>query len=247
MLLFGIPACAQVVHENPNALVTSSGQSLDDQLNALLVKMLGNLDDVSSALDQNNITATREAYSRLSSSFDGLDSLLWQLNLSESDYRSIAGQMNLMNDEVMAIIDGSDAYSHGIDLYNASLSGGDLSNASIAAAQVRDSYRNVSSSYGGLRQNVTAMESLLEGRNIDTGRLDSALASLDRHMYSMNRSYENLSIPENVSRLKLSVGRSNVSQGDYVLFSCSLIGLTASRQAARKFQFSSMACSPATS
>ena len=218
LLISCLPAAAQTVHENPNTLTPSRGQGFDAQMNALLVKMLGSLGDVSSALNNNNITSARNAYARFSSSLDNFGELLWQLNLSESDYQNISGQMNLTNADIRAIIDGSDAYGRGMILYNASLSGGDQANASIAAAQVRDSYRNVSSSYGSLRRNVTVLESILSDRNVDVGSLDSSLGSLDQYVYRLNQSYSNLTISDNGYRIQLNADRGQTSVGGRVNF-----------------------------
>lgn len=222
VLLLLMPICVQgwgqVVHENPSAATPSRSQPVDDQMASLLEKMMANLDDISAAVEGGNFTSARASYSTFFSSFTKYNDLMWQLNLSESDYRSIADQMNFTNDQTRAIIDEAEAYKIGSTQYDQAFASGDPANASSYAARARDSYANISSSYGGLRQNATLLGRVLMDRDLDTGHLDSSIGSLDRLMVQYNMTYRNLSIATNGPELSLNAVRSNISVGDDVIF-----------------------------
>lgn len=174
ILLLLMPMCVQgwgqVVHENPGTATPSRSQPVDDQMASLLEKMMADLDDISAAVEGGNFTAARASYSTFFSSFTKYNDLMWQLNLSESDYRSIADQMNFTNDQTRAIIDEAEAYKISSTQYDQAFASGDPANASSYAARARDSYANISSSYGGLRQNATLLGRVLMDRDLDTGR-----------------------------------------------------------------------------
>jgi hypothetical protein len=210
------------VHENPGTATPSRSQAVDDQMSALLENMMANMDDLSAAVEGGNFTAARASYATFYSSFTKYNGLLWQLNLSESDYRSIADQMNFTNDQARAIVDAAEAYDLSSTQYGRALAGGDTANASAYAARARDSYANISSSYGGLRNNATLLGRVLTGRGLDTGHLESSIGSLDRLMVQYNMTYRNLSIAENGPRLSLMEDQVNLSVGDEVLFRATL-------------------------
>ena len=228
VLLLLMPMCAHgqgpspVARENPGTAIPSRSQPVDDQITALLEKMMGNLDDISAAVEGGNFTAARASYSTFSSSFSKYNNLLWQLNLSESDYRSIAGQMNFTDDQVRGIIDAAEDYQKSSAQYGRELSAGDLANASLDAARARESYANVSAAYGGLRNNATLLGRVLTDRGLDTGHLDSSIGSLDRVMAAYSETYGNLSIAASGASLSLSTDRTNLSVGDEVIFRATL-------------------------
>jgi len=215
-----VSACApgqgQVVHENPGTVVPSRSQPVDDQMASLLERMLADLDGISAAVEAGNFSEARASYSTFYSSFTKYNDLMWQLNLSESDYRAIAEQVNLTNDQVRSIIDEAEVYRVNSMQYEQALSGGDRENASSYAARARESYANVSSSYGGLKYNASLLGSVLQDSGVDTGRLDSSMGSLDRLMVEYNKTYRNLSTAVNGTMLTLSANRSNLSVGDAV-------------------------------
>lgn len=222
---------AYVIHEDPAALTPSTGGGLDDRVNALLEKMVADLEGASAALERDNATGAREAYLRFHASYDDLGSLLGQIGFAEPGYEAIASRINATNDEVRAVLEASDAYGRSLRLYGAS--GGEGANATTAAADVVASYEGLSSSYDSLRRSVTALREILAGRGLDPGRLDAAIDSLDRHENDINQSYRNLGLPERpmplpangtAASLSLDADANAASFGDTVNVTGRLIG-----------------------
>lgn len=217
LLLLCPQACGQAIHENPDALVPSRGQKAESQVESILEGMMARLNDISAALNGGNYSEAKAAYSRFSASFDEFGELLWQLNLSGSDYAAISEEMSLTNDAVRAIIERGEAYNIGIVGYSESLSAGDTANASLYAAKARESYASLSSSYEQLRRNASIVDSILADQGIYTGGLDASLSGLDRYMYMVNASYQNVSIGHGPA-LSLYSDRLRASVGDEVTF-----------------------------
>ncbi len=219
LVSFCVQGWGQVVHENPGTAIPSRSQPIDDQMAALLESMLQNLGDVSAAVNSDNFTSARTSYARFYSSFSKYNDLVWQLNLSEADYRTLADQMNITNDQVRTIIDEAEVYRESMQDFDRAVAGNDQVNASASAAQMRESYANLSSSYGGLRYNATVLGRVLADRGVDTVGLDSSIGSLDQLMAHYNQSYSNVSSGgAEGPRLTISAGGSNLSVGDEVEF-----------------------------
>ena len=217
LLLLCPQAYCQVIHENPDTVVPSHGQDVESQVESLLEGMMARLGDISIALDNGNYSEARASYSKFSASFDDLGKLLWQLNMSEADFAAISGEMNLTNDAIRAIIERGEAYNLSIARYNESMLAGDTANASIYAGNARESYVSLSSSYEQLRRNASIVDRILADRGIYTGGLDASLGSLDRYMFTINASYQNVSAVHGPA-LSLSLDRSRASIGDEVVF-----------------------------
>lgn len=217
LLLLCPQACGQAIHENPDALLPSRGQKAESQVESILEGMMARINDISAALNGGNYSEAKAAYSRFSASFDEFGELLWQLNLSTADYAAISEEMNLTHDAVRAIIEKGEAYNISIVGYSESLSAGDTASASLYAAKARESYASLSSSYEQLRRNASIVDSILAGQGIYTGGLDASLSGLDRYMYMVNASYQNVSIGHGPA-LSLYSDRLRASVGDEVTF-----------------------------
>jgi hypothetical protein len=142
------PARAQVVHENPINVRPSNSMGVEDQIMLLLDFMQVQIQDVSVQLKEGNYTNARVSYTYLNDSLDVYQELLWRMNLSDSAYEAISGNLNFTRDELSRFIQNSELYDESYEQYSRSISTGNTSGANASARRARISYDQLTAPQG---------------------------------------------------------------------------------------------------
>lgn len=217
-----MPANAQVEHENPMSLTPSNPANIDDLMASMLGNMLSNIDVTSLYLKDHNFTQAKLSFNTINMSYDQYKRLLWQLNLSESDYTAISGDLDITKEQLYGFINDIDSYNSYRLQYNESLARGDGVNASIYADAIRGKYGNITSTYNDMRPRAISMAKILQNKDIDTSTMASSLNNFNDVMHWLSDDYNRLRLDNSSAVLELSANQTEVPVGHGVSFSASL-------------------------
>jgi hypothetical protein len=211
-----VPSSAQIIHENPMALVPSNPQNVGDASQTLLQAIIQNFGQLSTALKDGNFTEAQIAQARLDQSSLQYETLIRQFNLTGADYASIAGALNYTNGELAQLIDSSELYNSSILAYNSSIAGGQGANASKYGIQVSTSYNNISSIYSQISKNATVLENAFAGMGVDTSSLTGSIEALEAQAENISSEYHATGFDTGSSTLVMSTDQNTAPVGGIV-------------------------------
>lgn len=226
LILFPIAmtmAGAQVAHEDPRLVLHTTSTASSDQISALLGHSLIYLDNVSYCLSTFNYTQAGHSYYQFNQSCAGLETMIWQLNHSDSGYDAIGSSLNSTNTGLAAFLDNANNYDHSRQLYNASVAGDDIANVSVYKVLVSDRYTRIIDSYDDIGSNISALSAQLQDKNIDTRPLQASADHLNSYVDWLNEDYGSLGIGANGSVLYCGANQSVVTIGSDVRLSAYLV------------------------
>jgi hypothetical protein len=179
----------QAVHENPDFLILSHVQSVDDQVYSLINGMAMCVDSISSYIPEKDYTRARKELSLLGFYSDSLQTFVGQINISDQDYSELAMELGSIRADISELLDHAERYNRSLELYNASLASGDSMDASRHAAELQASYEGIGTVYNRLYANATSAGQLLDGMGVDTDQYKSAIESLNQQINRLVDTY----------------------------------------------------------
>ncbi len=216
-------AGAQVAHEDPRMALPTTSTASSDQISALLSHSLTYFDNVSYSVKTFDFVQAGHSYYRFNQSCTELETMIWQLNNSNRDYDAISASLNSTNTGLSSFIDNANNYDHSRQLYNESVASDDIANVSVYKVLVSDRYFRIIDSYDDISSNISALSTLLQGKNVDTRPIQDSLNNFNSYIDWLNEDYGSLGIGANGSVLYCGSNQSVATIGSDVRLSAYLV------------------------
>ncbi len=216
-------AGAQVAHEDPGKVMSTSSMASEDQISKLLGRSFIYFDNVSYSVKTLNFTQAGRGYYMFNQSCVGLETMIWQLNDSHHDYDAIGTGINSTNAGLRDFLDSANNYDLSRQLYDESVTSNDIANVSVYKVLVSDRYSRIIDSYDVIDSNISALSTELQDKNVDTRPIQDSLNNFNSYIDWLNEDYGSLGIGENGSVLYCGVNQSVATVGSDVKLSAYLV------------------------